>query len=64
MSYQVLAGNDLTGEKYMVTLNTSLGSIELALDVKMPPIRSQTSLNTLKEEITMELYFIELFLIL
>ena len=37
MSYQVLAGDDLTGEKYMVTLNTSLGSIELALDAENAP---------------------------
>lgn len=37
MSYQVLAGDDLTGEKYMVTLNTSLGLIELALDAENAP---------------------------
>ena len=37
MSYQVRAADDLTGEKYMVALNTSLGSIELALDVGNAP---------------------------
>ena len=45
MSYQVLAGDDLTGEKYMVTLNTSLGSIELALDAENAP---KTVANFLK----------------